>query len=218
MDKRRKKTKKADSKTASREPLSRLEGQKHSAGGGDAAAKGKVRLWFEANRSDLRFLVVFGLCLGFYYLLTLTPPVKQGFFPAYLRLNAHISGAMLRSFGEDTTVQDQSLISAKGPSIEIERGCDAIEPSALFVSAVLASPVSLVSRLSAAVVGTIVLMLLNFVRIISLFLVRVYYPQAFETMHLDVWQALFIFIAILLWAIWASRVTRKRAVQPDAST
>lgn len=218
MGKRRSKTGKVDSKAASRELPGRLERRKHPAGRRDDTGKGKVRSWFEANRSDLRFLVVFGLCLGLYYLLTLTPPVKKGFFPAYLRLNAHVSGAMLRLFGEDATVQDQSLVSAKGPSIEIERGCDAVEPSALFVSAVLASPVSLMSRLSAAAVGTIVLMLLNLVRIISLFLVRLYYPQAFETVHLDVWQALFIFMAILLWAMWASRVTRKRAVQPDAST
>ena len=218
MGKRRGKTGKADSRPASGEPPGRFDRRKRPSGRGEGTGKGRVRSWFEANRSDLRFLVVFGLCLGLYYILTLTPPVKRGFFPAYLRLNAHVSGAMLRFFGEDTTVQDQSLVSAKGPSIEIERGCDAVEPSALFVSAVLASPVSLMSRLSAAVVGTIVLMLLNLARVISLFLVRVYHPQAFETMHLDVWQALFIFMAILLWAIWASRVTRKRAVQPDAST
>ena len=61
-------------------------------------------------------------------------------------------------------------------------------------------------------------MVLNLVRVISLFLVRIYSPKAFETMHLDVWQALFIFLAIVLWAVWASRMSRKRMLQPDAST
>jgi len=156
--------------------------------------------------------------MGIYYLATLTGPIKDGFFPAYLRLNARVSGAMLRMMGEDVSVRDQSMISAEGPAIEIERGCDAVEPSALFVSAVLASPVPLLSRLSAALAGTLLLMILNFVRVISLFLVRVYYPKAFETMHLDVWQALFILLAIMIWAIWASRMSRKRAAQADAST
>lgn len=96
-------------------------------------------------------------------------------------------------------------------------GCDAVEPSALFVSAVLASPVPLLSRLSAAAIGTIVLMLLNLIRVVSLFLVRVYYPQAFDTMHLDVWQALFIFLAIVFWAMWASRVSRQRVVQANVA-
>ncbi|MGB2987508.1 MAG: archaeosortase/exosortase family protein [Phycisphaerae bacterium] len=161
--------------------------------------------------------MIFAVCMGLYYLATLTPPMKQGFFPAYLRLNTTVSGAILRVFGQDVTVHDQAIISAKGPSIEVERGCDAVEPSALFVSAVLASPVPLLSRLSAAAIGTIVLMLLNLIRVVSLFLVRVYYPQAFDTMHLDVWQALFIFLAIVFWAMWASRVSRQRVVQANVA-
>lgn len=180
--------------------------------------QGRFRLWVRANWSDLRFLFVFGLCLGLYFLLTLTPPVKQGFFPAYLRWNARASGAILRGLGQDVTVRDQSIVSADGPAIDIERGCDAVEPSALFVSAVLASPVPILSRLGAAAVGTFLLMVLNLVRVVSLFLVRVYFPKAFETMHLDVWQAVFIILAILLWAGWASRMARRRTTQADGST
>ncbi len=184
----------------------------------DKAAKRKPRSWLKANASDLRFLLIFGCCMGLYYVLTLLPVIKDGFFPAYLRLNASVSGAILDTFGEGVSVRDKSLISDKGPAIQIERGCDAVEPSALFVSAVLASPVPLLSRLSAALAGTFLLMVLNLVRVISLFLVRVYSPRAFETMHLDVWQALFIFLAIVLWAMWASRMARKRVLQADAST
>ena len=183
----------------------------------EAGRRGRFRSWLHANRSDLRFLLIFGLCLGAYFLSTLTPPVKHGFFPAYLRLNARASGAILRVLGQDVSVRDQSIVSADGPAIDIERGCDAVEPSALFVSAVLASPVPFASRLFAAVAGSFALMLLNLVRVVSLFLVRVYHPDAFETMHLDVWQALFIILAILLWAMWASRMARRRAVQTHAS-
>ena len=180
--------------------------------------EGKFRAWVRANWTDLRFLFVFALCLGVYFLSTLTPPMKHRFFPAYLRWNARTSGTILRGLGEDVSVQNQSLISAKGPAIDIERGCDAVEPSALFVSAVLASPVPLLARLSAVVVGTFLLMVLNLVRVVSLFLCRLYFPKAFETMHLDVWQALFIILAILLWAGWASRMARRRAAQANGAT
>lgn len=99
-------------------------------------------------------------------------------------------------------------------SVSVERGCDALAPSALFVSAVLASPVSIRSRLIAALGGTLLLMVINLVRIISLYLTRIHWPKAFDVMHLDVWQSLFIFLAILLWAVWAtwerSRARKKR--------
>ena len=177
------------------------------------------RAWYDANRSDIRFLVVFSACLIVYYLATLTPPVKDGFFPAYLKANAVASGAILRAVGQPVEVQGNSLVSAAGSSIQIERGCDAVEPSALFVAAVLASPVRLGSRLLAAALGTLVLMVLNLVRVISLFWVRVHYPSAFETMHLDVWQALFIILALVLWAAWASRaVRRSRSAVSDATS
>ncbi len=167
------------------------------------------RSWFTRNRSDLRFLLVFGLWIGAYYAATFTSPVKDGFFPAYLRLSARVSGALLSAVGQDVTIDGQAMISGLGPSIQVERGCDAVAPSALFVSVVLASPVPWASRVLASLGGTVVLMLLNLVRIISLFLVRVHFPRAFDTMHLDVWQALFIFVAIVMWLLWASRASRQ---------
>lgn len=156
--------------------------------------------------------------MGAYYLITLTAPIKTGFFPAYLRQSASASASLLRWIGEDVIARDQSIISADGPSVLVERGCDAVEPSALFAAAVLASPVPLMSRLAAAAVGTLLLMLLNLARIASLVLIRIHWPEAFETFHMDIWQGLFIFVAILLWGLWASRMARRLREKTDAST
>jgi exosortase/archaeosortase family protein len=84
-----------------------------------------------------------------------------------------------------------------------------MDPAALFISAVLASPVTLRARLFAAFAGTVLLLFINLIRIISLFLCAVYAKWAFDVMHLDVWQALFIFLAIFLWAIWAAWAVKR---------
>ena len=84
-----------------------------------------------------------------------------------------------------------------------------MEPVALFTSAVLASPVTWSARLFAVVAGTALLLFINLIRIISLFLCAVYWKSAFDIMHLDVWQALFIFLAIFLWAIWAAWAVKR---------
>ncbi len=120
-----------------------------------------------------------------------------------------MAGAILSGCGYQIKVNDKTVIEPRW-SVTVGRGCDAVQPSALFVSAVLASPVALSSSLPAAVVGTILLMTINLIRIISLLLTGIYTPKLFEVMHLDVWQALFIFLAILFWALWASRLARKR--------
>ena len=57
--------------------------------------------------------------------------------------------------------------------------------------------------------GVIVRMVLNVIRIITLFLTRLHWPKAFDIMHVDVWQVMFILFAILLWALWASWTTKR---------
>jgi exosortase H (IPTLxxWG-CTERM-specific) len=164
----------------------------------------------------LRFVVLFGVCMGIIYALTATSYFdKKGWVP-YLNLNARLSGSILEFLGRDVTVSGRSISSA-GASIQVERGCDAIHPSALFVSAILAAPASLRRKIFGMLVGTTLLMMINLIRIITLFYVRLHRPDLFELMHAEVWQALFIFLAILLWIVWALWATRTRTVQPDAS-
>jgi len=175
------------------------------------------RSWMATHGRDLRFLVVFGCLMALYYLATTTTFAKETFFPSYLRFNARAAGAILRGCTYDVTVRDARLVEPRF-SVEIGRGCDAVEPSALFVSAVLASPVPLLSRLGAAVVGTFLLMSINLIRVVTLLLTGIYAPRAFDAMHLDVWQALFILLAIVFWAVWASRQARVRRARHHVAT
>ncbi|GAG21353.1 unnamed protein product [marine sediment metagenome] len=67
------------------------------------------------------------------------------------------------------------------------------------------------------IIGCSLLLVLNLVRIVTLYLTGLYYRSLFDMMHLDVWQAAFIVLAILFWAGWASWVGRAPARQPDAT-
>lgn len=169
---------------------------------------------------DLRFLILFGLFLAGFYAIGFLPFVQKTVFPGYLSLNARGSLFLLNLFGENASAQDKTVTLMRGStaySITIERGCDAIQPSALFCAAVLASPLALRARLLAVLAGTTLLMLINFVRILSLCYIRAYWPSAFDVMHLDVWQALFILFAIVLWALWASWQSRRSPPKTNAA-
>ena len=168
------------------------------------------RSWFATHGRDLRFLVVFATLMGLYYVATTTATMKERFFPWYLQFNAQASVGILNACGyEDVKVSRTSLSSSKG-TISVERGCDAVEPTALFAAAVLASPVAFATKLPAVVAGALVLAVVNIVRIISLFLSAAHWRKAFDLLHLDVWQAAFIFLSLLLWALWAAWATKRQ--------
>ncbi|MFQ5422935.1 MAG: exosortase H [Phycisphaerae bacterium] len=178
--------------------------------GGGSAAEARFR------RPVLRFMTLFVVFVGAFYAVNLTPVFEDHVWPWYLRVNARMSGDLLRGLGEPVTVAGRRISSVRG-GLSIERGCDALQPSALFIAAVLAFPASMWKRIPGLLVGTLVLMVINLVRIVSLYYVQVFWPGAFEIMHVEVWQALFIFLALLFWVFWARWATRRPAVTADAT-
>jgi len=152
-----------------------------------------------------QFLIVFTGLITLFYLFTATPWFAQG-LNHYLSWNAHLAAGLLKGLGYSVEVVATSITSAEF-SVNIRRGCDAIEPIALLICAILAFPVLPMSlKWPALIFGSLSLFVLNLVRIISLFLVGVYIPQAFNLMHVQIWQTAFIVFAILafiLWLLWA---------------
>ncbi len=172
--------------------------------------------WLAAKRPVLRFVLVFVVLIGAFNVYFYVWFSKSEAFASYLHLNAEVSGVILRVFGESVSVAETS-ISTPRFALNIKRGCDAIQASVFFVFLVLASPLRtpLLKRLPAVVVGMALLLLINLVRIISLYYIGVYFPGAFKTMHVEVWQALFIFLPLFLWVLWVRREMRPRGVAGD---
>ena len=154
----------------------------------------------------LRIVVVFGLLIGLYYALAASDTYETWIFEPYVTLNADLSGRILTVFGFEMTVGKDSLSSPEY-ALAIGKGCDGIEPTALFVAAVLAFAAPLRLKLPALAIGVPLLAALNLVRIVSLFLVGIHYPRLFHLMHVEVWQVLYILVGIAffcLWLLWAT--------------
>ena len=140
-------------------------------------------------------------------------------FEVYLSWNARACALLLRVFGESATATG-TLVASPRFGLEVKDGCDAIQPMAFFIFAMLASPVSvpLRSRMAPILVGTLVLLLLNLVRILTLFYTGIHFPSAFEPLHIDVWQAVFIFLPLTFWLVWAQRAARPSGTTTHAGS
>lgn len=177
--------------------------------------------WFSRlgkQRPVLRFVLLFVAFVAVFYSVSANSYVERTCWLPYLNLNADVSASILRFLGEKNVSVSGRSITGRG-AISIERGCDAIDPSLLFVSAVLASPVTFRKKLFGMLIGTVALMLINLIRILSLYYVQWRFPSAFEVIHLEVWQFLFIVLALVFWVIWARRAIKlEGAPVADAHT
>ncbi len=160
----------------------------------------------------LRAVIVFVVLIGLFYGFVRTPTSEGEQFRPYLELIAATTAGVLDLLGYEITVND-TMVSSSQFSMQIVQGCDAIEPIALFAAAVVASPVSLWAKIPGLLVGWVSLLLINLLRLVSLFIIGISFPALFDVMHEHIWQAVFIVLAIVFWAIWVQWATR-----PDRGT
>ncbi len=179
------------------------------------SVRGANRRWFPISARGVRAIVIFVVLMGLFYGFIHTPANETTAFRSYLALIARVVGGIIGLFGYEATVSE-TVIYTPQFSLEIVRGCDAIEPAATYIAAVLASPVGVWPRIPGILVGTAAILVINLLRIVSLFFVGVYYPSAFKTMHEGVWQAGFIVLAIVFWAVWVQWATREKREPPNA--
>jgi exosortase/archaeosortase family protein len=158
------------------------------------------RTWYTDKAPIIRFGLLFTALMALFYGLALVSVLDRCFY-AYLCGNAWVSNAILHALGQPSEVSEITIHSAQYV-INVRRGCDALEPAWFFCSAVLAFPSSFVRKIPGMLIGGALILILNIIRIVSLYLIGLHRPAFFKTAHLEIWPAIFILVAILLWVQW----------------
>lgn len=160
----------------------------------------------------LLFVLFFFGIMAVFYAFMQTSFYQHSFQPFIVRINAQVASFLLNILGQGTHASGD-LIASNRASISIKRGCDALVPIFLFCAALLAFPAKWRYKGVGLGVGVAFLLLVNIIRIINLYWVKLYYPNAFDIMHLEVWQVIFILLGILCWAVWMQWTQKKVLAQ-----
>jgi len=169
--------------------------------------KGFMKGW--RSRSPLlKFVGFFLLFMLVFYLIYTQEWFQEGPLGFIMNIDAKISSFLLNIFGMGTTAVGDTVSSNKF-SVDIESGCDGIEAIAIFTGAVAAYPKPAKFKYKGILVGILFLLLMNIIRIVTLFFTGVHFPKLFDMMHVEVWQVIFIVLAIVCWLIWIQSVIRR---------
>lgn len=172
--------------------------------------KARLKNQWKMKSPILIFLFIFGGMMGGFYAIWATDFFQENILNQVAKFNAKIAGFILNLFGENVKVYGDTLRSSYY-AISVKKGCDGIEPIMLFITAVVAFPINFKFKFRGLFLGIVFLLIMNLVRIVSLYLTGVYFPNLFDMMHIEVWQALFLILAIASWLFWINSALKKEA-------
>jgi exosortase H (IPTLxxWG-CTERM-specific) len=164
------------------------------------------------RRRSYTFLAKFVGLLVVFYLIVASNPVNDGVIVPFTSAIAATSGAILKGIGEAVTVSGTEIRSP-GFSVNIENGCNGIETALLFGSAVLAFPAPWGRRLLGLLIGFLAIQAINLVRVVTLFWVGLHRPSLFHSSHTVLWQSAIVLFGVVLFLIWAARVSRWKSAE-----
>lgn len=182
---------------------SRTRQDRGTATGSASSVAGPTRGFWVDNRASVRFVGLFlGLLVAFqiaYYEII----VPSAAFASYLGACARIAAAVLHLLGEEVTATGDAM--SAGFTMSIKTGCDGLQAMAILAIAVVAFPGSGRHKLLAVAGGVVLVLLLNVLRLVTLFWAGVHAPGWFQTLHVHVWPAFLILVALGYAIGWAAR-------------
>jgi exosortase family protein XrtM len=175
--------------------------------GPDAETSSAWRNWWAGKGPFLHFGAWFVALIALFSAVTFAP-FLQGFFTGYLQLDARLGGIILNGLGQQTHCVGDTISSSRFAETVLSE-CSANEFVVFLWAGILAFPTAVRRKIVGLILGTVAVGLVNLARIVTLFLVGVYRPQIFPTVHEELWPGLFSIAMILFVAGWASWATQK---------
>lgn len=122
----------------------------------------------------------------------------------YINGVAWVCGALIKLFGGDAVVAGPIIRSqANGFAVEIGNGCSGLEVVILLGAAVMAfHAISFSQKAVGFLACSLAIIVINTVRVISLFYLGQYSQSLFDWAHLYVWDVLIIIDGIVVYILW----------------
>ncbi|WP_298237859.1 exosortase family protein XrtF [uncultured Algibacter sp.] len=181
-----------------------------------------MKALFVKYKSVIKFILTFLLVYIIFSLLYqfyLKTSTGLRFYPDYItNLVSKQTELLIRIFGYDAEViPHQSepsmklLINGKYLARVIE-GCNSISVIILFASFVIAFSGKLKETIVFLLSGSVLIYVVNLLRIVILSIGMYRYPWRREILHTVVFPAIIYGIVFILWIIWVNRFSKKRRI------
>jgi len=160
--------------------------------------------FFQRNKATLKAFLIFILTIAICFSILISHVLDRILVYPFTVLVAKTSSVILNIFGYGTSVAGTFLKSAE-KTLNIGTGCNGLEAVVIFISAIIAFPARLKSKLLGLLLGFLGIFIINQTRVVGLFLVNLYAPQHLDLAHTYIGQTYVIISGVALWILWAEK-------------
>lgn len=159
---------------------------------------------FTATRIELSFAVRFVVFCVVLFSSAQLAFVQLWLIQPWTMWVGQVSGAAIQWLDNSVTIMLPFIISTSSDfRVSIDPACAGLETIAVMTAAILAYPARWVERLTGLVLISLILQLVNQLRIVSLFFLGQVNPDTFTLIHSYVWPCFGGGLAILCFLVWS---------------
>jgi exosortase H (IPTLxxWG-CTERM-specific) len=171
----------------------------------------KTLLSFPLQKTPAAFCARAVVLLLAFGLSSLSGPFDSLITNPLILLSAWLTHVCVSALGTATQLSGRFVYSS-GPSgrspsfsIEVIPECTGVFAFIILLSLILAYPARWGWKAAGLISGALLILLLNQVRLVTLFLLGIKAPELFEETHVFVWQGIFILVIAFFWYAWVRR-------------
>ncbi len=168
----------------------------------------RLRRLIKANWPLLKVYMFFGLVVLALFTLTMIRPVMRAVVLPFNEFLAWSSAGMLTILGNHGVASAGAAVSSGGFGFTIAEGCNGIYALSIVLAGIVAIPMRFRHRLAGLALATLVVMLLNYVRILSLWYAGNSSSFLYEIMHTYLWEFIIIAVGSLFLYLWYERFVK----------
>ncbi len=177
-----------------------------------------LKTLFIKYKSVIKFILTFlfvYIIFSVIYKLYLDASEGSRFYPDYMtHLVALQSESLLNTFGYDAQIlphpeeRSMKLIVNDKYLARIIEGCNSVSVLILFISFIIAFSGKLKVTFLYILSGSVLIYIVNLIRIVMLSMGIYHYPEQTEIMHTVVFPAIIYGMMFLLWIFWVNRFSK----------
>ncbi len=153
----------------------------------------------------INILLLYAIWLVFYKFLRdwwLVDYLYEEMIYYLTKIQLHLAGAFLKLLGYSVEIYCKVITINGSNGVLLDRGCLGRNVIGVFLGFILAYPSTFKKKINISVIGVIVFIILNVLRISALAIIELCCPQYLQINHHYVFKIIVYAVIVLMWAIW----------------